>query len=65
MEPRVNDFRPLTRPREPRVLVTIHLPLDMNVYADILAAVARGYPHAVIGERDGEVLEYPRPSGDR
>lgn len=43
-----------------RVLVTLHLPLDMVMVGRILTDVALDYPVAVLGE-DGQVWDRPLP----
>lgn len=50
-----------------RVLVTLHLPLDMGVAAGVMTAVANGYPDAVVGE-NGRIWnrrERPGEEGQR
>jgi len=44
-----------------RVLVTLHLPLDIRVCADVMTAVARTYPSVIIGE-NGQIIGRERPA---
>ena len=41
-----------------RPVVTLHFPLEMGMVGEVLLAVSRAYPDAVMGQ-DGEVLADP------
>ena len=50
----------LTATSEPdppgKVLVTIHLPIDMGCAGRVMAAVAKAYPKAVVDQRKAGVV---------
>ena len=60
-EPRPDFCTPYCTPDDhpaPRVLVTMHLPLDMHCVAMVMKAVADAYPRAVVGE-NGTIWDRP------
>lgn len=50
-------------PIERRVLVTMHLPLDMRCVAMILRSVSNAYPDAKLGE-NGEIVLITGPDDE-